>query len=155
MREWVFKVSVALVALRAHNPRGPVRVRPTLQISSQLLMKVLILTVLLVLLGLNFSFGQKTVPNVSVKGSSILAVYPELAEFIMNKQNGLLTITRINMDGTYEANSYKAELYECGPDVYRMEFAGSCWLEIDTKTGTSTLYHRKKMETFFRDGFHE
>lgn len=114
-------------------------------------MKVLILTVLLILLGLNISWSQRPPKNVCVERTYILAVYPETAEFLMNKENSLLTITRIDATGNYEAESYTAELFECMPDVYRMEFAGSSWLEIHAKTGTSTLYHRKKTEAFFRE----
>lgn len=90
--------------------------------------------------------------NVSVGESTILAYYPEMAEFVLSPLDGNVTILRYDRDGNERSSTYKAIITQTAPDLYRAEFCGDSWLELDTTTGATTMCHKGNMEAFFPPG---
>jgi hypothetical protein len=90
--------------------------------------------------------------NIAVGEFTVLAAYPEMAEFVLNIQASQVTIVRFDSAGNDHQSTYQAILTQTEPDMYRAEFCGDSWVEVNVATGSTTLCHKGRLEAFFPPG---
>lgn len=112
-------------------------------------MKVLLITIMLLILAILPAMSQGSPNNIAVGETQIMAVYPDMAEFLINVPASQVTIVRFDDDGNHCQSTYEAALTQTAPEVYRAEFCGSSWFEINTITGATTMCHLGDLEAFF------
>lgn len=108
------------------------------------------ITILLLVLAIWPAISQRAPDapsNISIGEQTILAVYPEMAEFMIDVPKGQLTIIRFDRDD--RQSTYQVILTQSEPHLYRADFCGSSWLELDTITGSATMCHLGVLEAFF------
>lgn len=98
--------------------------------------------------------GQKPKPhNVSVGESTVLAYYPEMAEFVFSLHDGTVTIIRYDVAGNESRSKYPATFTQPSPNVYRADFAVDSWVEVNTENGSTNMSHKGTLEAFFPASF--
>ena len=113
-------------------------------------MKEFIITIMLITAAIWPAISQSAPgapPNITVGEQTILAVYPEMAEFVINVPKSQLTIVRF--DKNDRQSTYQVILTQTEPHLYRADFCGSSWLEVNTINGSTTLCHLGVLEAFF------
>lgn len=139
----------------AHNPGDGFRYPPhynffTLKFNQKRMKEVTLL--FLMLLATFVAFGQNTVPptcNIAVGKQTVMAVYPDEAEFLLIAPYKRLMIVSFDQTGRDSTTAYEATLSKLAPDIYRAEVSPEFWVEVYTSTGT-TIFQNGSTQAFFR-----
>lgn len=107
--------------------------------------------VFLMMLAAFVAFGQSNPEpcNIAVGKNTVMAVYPEQAEFLLIAPYSRLMIVTFDDKCQDTTTAYEAKLTKIAEDIYRAEVSPDFWVEVYVTTGT-TIFSNGTTQAFFR-----
>ncbi len=107
--------------------------------------------IFLLMLAAFVAFGQPKPEhcNVAVGKNTVMAVYPDQAEFLLIAPYNRLMVVTFDEHCQDSTTAYAAKLSKLAPDIYRAEVSPDFWVEVYVATGT-TIFSNGSVQAFFR-----